>query len=97
MTAIKDDLVAHVAQETGTTKKEARRAVEAMIEYIISTNEDGEKVKLVGFGTFEPKPHASRIGVNPQTKEPMQIEASIVPKFKPGKPYKERVNHEYNK
>lgn len=87
----KADLIAKVA-ETGMTKKDAEQAVTALLEAVTQALAAGEKVSIAGFGTFEVHQRAARTGVNPQTKEPIQIAASKVPAFKAGKALKDAVN-----
>lgn len=88
----KTELIAAVAEKTELTKKDSERAVNAVIETISETLEQGEKVVLVGFGTFEVRERAERMGRNPSTKEVIKIPASKAPAFKAGKNLKERVN-----
>ena len=88
----KTELVAAVAEQTGFSKKDAEKAVNAVIESITEALANGESVQLVGFGTFEVKDRAARKGVNPRTKEEITIEASKLPSFKAGKALKEAVS-----
>ncbi|MDA8352009.1 MAG: HU family DNA-binding protein [Firmicutes bacterium] len=88
----KTQLIEQVAEMTGKTKKESSQMVEAVLESISEALRKGEKVSLIGFGNFEVRQRAARTGRNPQTGEPIQIEASKVPAFKPGKQLKESVN-----
>jgi DNA-binding protein HU-beta len=87
----KQDLTEKVAAEVGLSKKKAADAVTAVLDNIQLSLEKGEKVTLVGFGTFSVVKRASRIGVNPATREKIRIPAVKVPKFKPGKKLKEAV------
>lgn len=87
----KSELVANVAEKSGLTKKDAEKAVGAVFDVITETLVDGEKVQLVGFGTFEVRDRKERQGQNPQTKEPIVIPATKVPAFKAGKSLKEAV------
>ena len=87
----KTDLVAVVAQKAGGSKAAAEKAVNAVIAGISSALKKGDKVTLVGFGTFEVVERAARQGVNPQTKKPIKIAATKAPKFKAGKGLKELV------
>ena len=87
----KKALVDKVAKKTGIKKKDVKKIIDATIDTIIETLTKGEKVQLVGFGSFEVRKAAARKGVNPQTKEPIQIPERKVPKFKPGKTLKEKV------
>lgn len=88
----KTELIAAVAEKTGSTKKDAEKAVAAVIDAITETLRDGGKVQLIGFGTFEVRERAARNGINPRTKEPMQLEATKVPVFKAGKALKDQVS-----
>ena len=88
----KTELVAAVADETKLSKKDSQKAVNAVLETITNELEKGEKVTLVGFGTFEVRNRAERQGRNPATKETITIPASKSPAFKAGKGLKDRVN-----
>ncbi len=88
----KTELVAAIAQETQLSKKDAEAAVKAFIDVVAGELKKGEKVQLVGFGTFEVSERAAREGRNPQTGETMTIAASKAPKFKAGKALKDMVN-----
>ncbi|CDI48241.1 DNA-binding protein HU [Clostridium tetani 12124569] len=88
----KSELITSMAEKSKLTKKDAELALKVFIETVEETLETGEKVQLVGFGTFETRKRAARIGRNPKTKEEIQIPESTVPVFKPGKEFKERVN-----
>lgn len=87
----KTDLVNAVATKSELTKADASKAVDALLETISLTLGEGEKIQLIGFGTFEVRERAARTGRNPQTGEEMQIPASKVPAFKAGKELKEAV------
>ncbi|MFB6804990.1 DNA-binding protein [Peribacillus butanolivorans] len=87
----KTDLVNTVATQAELTKGDAKKAVDALFETISNTLAKEEKIQLIGFGTFEVRNRAARIGRNPQTGEEIQIAASKVPAFKPGKELKEVV------
>ncbi len=87
----KAELINAVAQKTELSKKDSEKAVVAVIEAISETLAAGEKVALVGFGTFEVKERAAREGINPRTKEKIEIPASKLPVFKAGKALKETV------
>ena len=87
----KADLVSVVAEKTGLTKKDTEKAINALFDTVSDTLVQGEKVQLVGFGSFEVKPRAARIGRNPKTKESIQIPASKSPIFKAGKALKDAV------
>ena len=85
----KVELIAAVAANAGLTKKDAEKAVTATIDVITETLQKGEKVSLVGFGTFEVRERKERQGRNPQTREPMTIPASKLPAFSAGKALKD--------
>ena len=87
----KTELVEAVAKKMGTTKKEAEAAVSAFTETVKEALVEGKKVQLVGFGNFEVRERAARKGRNPQTGEELDIPATKVPAFKPGKGFKEVV------
>ena len=87
----KAELISAVAEKSGLTKKDSDKAVAAVIDVITDALVQGEKVSLVGFGTFEVKDRAARKGINPRTKEPMPIPARKLPVFKAGKALKESV------
>lgn len=88
----KAELIEQVAKKTGKTKKEAGQAVDAILHAISEALKSGDKVTLIGFGNFEVRERAARTGRNPQTGEEIQIEASKIPAFKPGKKLKEAVD-----
>lgn len=88
----KTELIAAVAEKAGIAKKDAEKAVNATLDAITETMVAGDKVQLVGFGTFETRRREARTGRNPQTKEAFEIPASTVPAFKPGKALKDQVN-----
>ncbi len=88
----KQELVAAIAQEAEISKKDAERALSAAINTISKALADGDKIQLVGFGTFEVRERAARTGKNPRTGEMIEIAASKVPAFKAGKALKDVVN-----
>lgn len=88
----KKELVAAVAEKAEISKKDAEKAVEAVIGTITDELKAGSKVQLVGFGTFEVSERAAREGRNPRTNESIAIEASKSPKFKAGKALKDMIN-----
>lgn len=88
----KTDLVAAVAAKAEISKKDADAAVSAVVEAITEALAEGDKVSLVGFGTFDVKERAARTGLNPRTKETIEIPASKAPAFKAGKALKDAVN-----
>ena len=87
----KTELVAAVAAKAEISKKDAEKAVAAVIDAVVDTLKAGEKVQLVGFGTFEIRERAARTGINPLTKEKINIAASKNPVFKAGKAFKDAV------
>ncbi len=87
----KAELVTYIAKEAGLTKANAEKALDAFMKAVMEALSKGEKVTLVGFGTFYVAERAERRGRNPQTKEEIIIPACKVPKFKPGKLLKEKV------
>jgi len=88
----KTELINNIAEKSGFTKKDATTFLETFIEVVEETVEKGDKVQLVGFGTFERVDRAERKGHNPRTKEDIIIPASKSVKFKVGKAFKNRVN-----
>lgn len=87
----KVELVSQVAEQADFTKKDARAAVDAVLDAIQTALANGEKVQMVGFGNFEVRQRAARKGRNPQTGEEIEIAATKVPAFKAGKALKEAV------
>jgi DNA-binding protein HU-beta len=87
----KAELAEEVSGKTGLTKKVTQNVIDAVIETIGDTLSRGEKVTLVGFGTFQVASRKARKGVNPQTRKTIQIPAKKVPKLVPGKTLKEKV------
>ena len=88
----KADLVAAVAAKSGLTAKDSAKAIDAFVTAVEEALVKGDKVSLVGFGTFEVSERAAREGRNPQTGETMKIAASKSPKFKAGKALKDALN-----
>ncbi len=88
----KAELVAAVAAKTGETKKSAEETLNAFVDVVTATLKKGDKVQLVGFGSFDVKKRAARKGRNPQTGEEIKIPASKAPVFKAGKALKDTVN-----
>ena len=88
----KSDLIAAIAAKTGESKKSAEAAVNAFVDVVTESLVKGDKVQLVGFGSFEVRKRAARKGRNPQTKEEIKIPASKAPVFKAGKALKDLVN-----
>jgi DNA-binding protein HU-beta len=87
----KAELIAAVAEKSGLTRKDSEKAVNAALESITESLVKGEKVALVGFGSFEVKKRAARVGRNPQTKAEITIPAARVASFKVGKALKDAV------
>lgn len=87
----KPELINAVSEKSGLTKKAVEIALNALLDTITNTMAEGDKVQLIGFGTFEVKERAARIGRNPQTKEEILIPESKIPSFKAGKALKEAV------
>lgn len=87
----KTELIARVAELSQLTKKDATKAVDAVFQVISESLKAGEKVQIIGFGNFEVRERAARKGRNPQTGEEIDIAASKVPAFKPGKALKEAI------
>lgn len=87
----KGELVDKIAEKANVTKKDADSILTAMLEVILDTVADGDKVTLVGFGTFEARQRQAREGRNPSTGEPIKIPATKVPAFSAGKQFKDKV------
>lgn len=87
----KSELINAVAEKAALSKKDSESAVTAALDAITAALAEGDEVRLVGFGTFEVKKREARIGHNPKTKEEIQIPATKVPSFKPGKALKDVV------
>lgn len=88
----KTELVGAVAEQADISKKDAEKVLKAFVDVVTEEMKKGEKVQLVGFGTFEVSERAAREGRNPQTGKTMKIEACKAPKFKAGKALKDAVN-----
>lgn len=89
----KQELITAMADKSGMTKKDADKAVNAFVNVVKDALIDGEKVQLIGFGTFEVRERAARKGRNPRNpQEEIDIPASKLPAFKPGKTFKDEVN-----
>ena len=88
----KTELVAALAEQAGVSKKDAEKVLKAFTDVVTKELKKGEKVQLVGFGTFEVSERAAREGRNPATKQPIKIPASKAPKFKAGKAFKDALN-----
>ena len=88
----KTELIAAIAEQAEISKKDAEKALKAFVDVVTEQLKEGEKVQLVGFGTFEVSERAAREGRNPQTGKTMKIAACKAPKFKAGKALKDAVN-----
>ena len=88
----KAELVAAVAEKAEISKKDAEKALKAFTDVVAEGMKKGDKVQLIGFGTFEVSERAARVGRNPQSGKEMKIPASKAPKFKAGKALKDMVN-----
>ena len=88
----KTELITAMAEKSGLTKKDSENALTALVESVEDALKAGDKVQLVGFGTFEVKARAARKGINPQTKKPVEIAPSKAPVFKAGKGLKDALN-----
>ena len=88
----KTELINSMAEKCNLTKKDTEAALKAFTETVMETLAQGDKIQLVGFGTFETRARAAREGRNPRTNEVIQIPESFAPAFKPGKEFKEKVN-----
>lgn len=88
----KQELIRKVADNSELNQKQAGEALDTILGTIVEAVAHGEKIQLVGFGTFEAKKREARIGRNPRTKEAVEIPASITPVFKAGKAFKESMN-----
>ena len=89
--ANKQDLISAIAAKTELSKKDSEKAVNAFVEAVTEELKKGEKVQLIGFGTFETRERAAREGRNPQTGKAIKIAATTVPAFKAGKALKDAV------
>lgn len=89
----KGELIKAIAEKAQFTQKDAAAAYEAFVEAVTEALKNGEKVQLVGFGTFEVKDVPAKTGINPQTKAPVQIPACKKPVMKFGKAYKDIINN----
>lgn len=87
----KSELISQVVESTELSKKDATKAVDAVFEAISTALQNGDKVQLVGFGNFEVRERSARKGRNPQTGEEIEIPASKIPAFKPGKALKDGI------
>lgn len=88
----KSELVSAIAEQSGATKKDTEKVLKAFVDVVTEELKKGEKVSLIGFGTFEVGERAARKGINPKTKEEIDIAASKSPKFKAGAALKNAIN-----
>ncbi len=88
----KSELIAAIAEKAGLSKKDSEKALNAFIDSVVDVLKEGDKVTLIGFGTFEARERSARTGLNPRTKEPIEIAACKVPAFKAGKAFKDALN-----
>ena len=88
----KSELIAAIAEKSGISKKDAEKALTATIDTIVETVANGDKIQLVGFGTFEQRQRNARTGIDPRTGNSIEIAASKVPAFKAGQAFKTAVN-----
>lgn len=87
----KQELIQNIASKSGLTKKDAENVLNTVLDEISNALKSGEKVQLIGFGTFETRKRSSRIGRNPQTGESIEIPETVVPAFRAGNKLKEAV------
>jgi DNA-binding protein HU-beta len=88
----KSELITSIAEKSSLTKEDSEAVLKGFLESIEETLAQGEKVQLIGFGSFEPRARAARMGRNPRTKEEISIAASTFPAFKAGKEFKDLIN-----
>ena len=88
----KSELIAAMAEKSGLSKKDSEKALGAFMDTVVDSLKDGDKVALVGFGTFDVRERAARPGLYPRTKEQIEIAASKAPAFKAGKAFKDELN-----
>ena len=86
------DLIRAMATKTGQTQKDTEASLIAFMDVVMESLAKGDRIGLVGFGSFEVSERAEREGINPQTKEKIMLSASKSPKFKPAKAFKDRLN-----
>jgi DNA-binding protein HU-beta len=87
----KGEFIDRLADKTGTTKKEARHLLDSVLDLVQDTLLQGDEVKLVGFGKFAVRARKASSRINPQTKRPIEVEAKVVPLFRPGKELKRQI------
>ena len=89
----KNELITAVAEASGVSKKDTAAVLDTLLDKITAAVAEGDKVQLIGFGTFESREHGERTSRNPRTGEPVVIPACKAPAFKPGKVFKDAVNN----
>ena len=87
----KTELIAAMADKAGLSKKDAEKALGAFVDAVTAQLVNGDKVQIVGFGTFEARQRSARMGINPLSREPIEIAATTVPAFKAGKALKDAL------
>ena len=87
----KAELISAIAEKSELTKKDSEKALNALLDSITNALNNGEKVQIIGFGTFEAKKRAAREGINPRTGKAISIAAATVPSFKAGKAFKDSL------
>jgi DNA-binding protein HU-beta len=87
----KAELISAIAEKSELTKKDSEKALNAMLDSVIAALNKGDKVQIIGFGTFEAKKRNAREGINPRTGKPISIAAATVPSFKAGKALKDAI------
>ena len=88
----KSELIAAIAAKGGYSKKDAEKALDAVTATITESLANGDKISIVGFGSFEVRERAAKESINPATKQPIHVPAKKVPAFKAGKAFKDAVN-----
>lgn len=88
----KNEFITLIAEKTGMTKKDAEKAADAVFEAVADVLASGDRLQLTGFGTFKTRVRPARLGRNPKTGEPMQIEEAVIPVFEAGKQLREKVS-----
>ncbi len=87
----KAELISAIAEKSELTKKDSEKALNAMLDSVVEALKKGDKVQIIGFGTFEAKKRNAREGINPRTGKPIKIAAATVPSFKAGKALKDSI------
>lgn len=87
----KAELISAIAEKSELTKKDSEKALNAMLDSVVAALKKGDKVQIIGFGTFEAKKRNAREGINPRTGKPIKIAAATVPSFKAGKALKDSI------